>query len=185
MHVHRIALSWSGRAWLLCLLLAGSVSGLALAATPAPEFTHGKEADWINSKPLSLEALRGKVVLIEFWAFDCINCRRTVPWLHSMQERFGDKNLVIVGVHTPELARERSLDNVRAAVKEQRITYPVMVDGDYSYWGALDNRYWPAFYVVDKQGRIAAQAIGEMHVGEARSQKFEREIERLLAVDAT
>ena len=96
-----------------------------------------------------------------------------------MQERFGDR-LVIVGVHTPELPEERVTKNVLSAVRTQKLTHPVMLDGDYSYWAALDNKYWPAFYVVDKQGRIAAEAIGEMHVGEARADQFERKIKRII-----
>jgi thiol-disulfide isomerase/thioredoxin len=152
----------------------------ALAADRAPEFTHSTASEWLNSKPLRLKNLRGQVVLIEFWAFDCVNCRRTVPWMHSMQERFGDQGLAIVGVHTPELPQERSAANVSAAVREQNITYPVMLDADYSYWNALDNRYWPAFYVIDARGNVAAQAIGEMHIGQRRAVEFERQIEQLL-----
>ena len=87
-------------------------------------------------------------------------------------------------MHTPELAEERSIANVRNAVAEQRITNPVMVDGDYSYWNAMKNQYWPAFYVIDKSGRIAARAIGEMHVGQARAAELERAIEEQLAADA-
>ena len=157
----------------------------AQAASKAPEFTHSSQADWLNSKPLRLSELRGKVVLIEFWAFECVNCRRTQPWLHAIQQRYADKDFVIVSVHTPELPQERSTANVRAAVAEQQITNPVMVDGDYSYWNALKNQYWPAFYLIDKRGRIAARAIGEMHVGQARAAELERAIEEQLAADAS
>jgi thiol-disulfide isomerase/thioredoxin len=152
---------------------------LLLTLAMAPEFTHTASAEWLNSKPLRLEELRGQVVLVEFWAFDCVNCRRTVPWMHAMQKRYGDR-LVIVGVHTPELPEERVRKNVLAAIEAQKITYPVMLDDDYSYWKALDNQYWPAFYVIDRQGRIAAKAIGEMHVGDARAADFERQIDRLV-----
>ena len=157
----------------------------AQAASKAPEFTHSSQADWLNSKPLRLSELRGKVVLIEFWAFECVNCRRTQPWLHAIQQRYADKDFVIVSVHTPELPEERPTANVRAAVAEQQITNPVMIDGDYSYWNALKNQYWPAFYVIDKRGRIAARAIGEMHVGQARAAELERAIEEQLAADAS
>ena len=163
-------------------LTLGSVAG---AAQKAPEFTHSSQAEWLNSKPLRLSELRGKVVLIEFWAFECVNCRRTQPWLHAIQQRYADKDFVIVSVHTPELPEERSIANVRKAVAEQRITNPVMVDGDYSYWNAMKNQYWPAFYVIDKRGRIAARAIGEMHVGQARAAELERAIEEQLAADAS
>jgi thiol-disulfide isomerase/thioredoxin len=170
----------TARQWMLalCCSLVATLSPVS-AANKAPEFTHASSAEWLNSKPLRLKNLRGKVVLIEFWAFDCVNCRRTVPWVHSLQERFGDR-LVIVGVHTPELPEERVTQNVVAAVQSQKIEYPVMLDADYSYWQALDNKYWPAFYVVDKRGRIAAEAIGEMHVGQPRAADFERKIESLV-----
>lgn len=168
-------------AWLAALGLAGA----AQAAPKAPEFTHSSQAEWLNSTPLRLGQLRGKVVLIEFWAFECVNCRRTQPWLHAIQQRYADQEFVIVSVHTPELPEERSIANVRTAVAEQRISNPVMVDGDYSYWNAMKNQYWPAFYVIDKRGRIAARAIGEMHAGEARAKELEQAIEEQLAADAS
>jgi thiol-disulfide isomerase/thioredoxin len=173
----------------LALILAATAALVlgtpACAAQKAPEFTHSSQAEWLNSKPLRLGELRGKVVLVEFWAFECVNCRRTQPWLHAIQQRYADKDFVIVSVHTPELPEERSIANVRKAVAEQRITNPVMVDDDYSYWNAMKNQYWPAFYVIDKRGRIAARAIGEMHVGQARAAELERAIEDQLAADAS
>jgi thiol-disulfide isomerase/thioredoxin len=171
--------------WLTSLAAALILTAEALAAEPAPEFTHASASEWLNSKPLRLKNLRGQVVLIEFWAFECVNCRRTVAWMHDMQKRFGDQGLVIIGVHTPELPQERSAGNVSAAVREQNITYPVMLDADYSYWNALDNRYWPAFYVVDARGKVAAQAIGEMHIGQRRAVEFEQQIEQLLRARTT
>lgn len=167
-----------------------AVAALALgtaaqAAPKAPQFTHSSQTEWLNSKPLRLSQLRGKVVLIEFWAFECVNCRRTQPWLHAIQQRYADKEFVIVSVHTPELPEERSIANVRTAVAEQRITNPVMVDGDSSYWNAMKNEYWPAFYVIDKRGRVAARSIGEMHVGQARAAELEQAIEEQLAADAS
>ena len=166
------------------VLLAGLALALPALAhgrpPPAPEFSHQASADWLNSKPLQLANLKGKPVLIEFWTSECVNCLRSVPWLHSVQNRYREKNLVIVGVHTPELPQERSIDHVRAVVTKLGITYPVMLDADYSYWNAINNKYWPAFYLVDTSGRIAAQAIGEMHVGEARAKQFEEEIEKIV-----
>jgi thiol-disulfide isomerase/thioredoxin len=169
----------------LSVLIALTMGGTAQAAPKAPDFTHSSQAEWLNSKPLRLSELRGKVVLVEFWAFECVNCRRTQPWLHAIQQRYADEDFVIVSVHTPELPEERSTANVRAAVAEQQIANPVMVDGDYSYWNAMKNQYWPAFYVIDKRGRIAARAIGEMHVGQARAAELERAIEAELAADAS
>jgi thiol-disulfide isomerase/thioredoxin len=169
----------------LSVLIALTMGGTAQAAPKAPDFTHSSQAEWLNSKPLRLSELRGKVVLVEFWAFECVNCRRTQPWLHAIQQRYADEDFVIVSVHTPELPEERSTANVRAAVAEQQITNPVMVDGDYSYWKALNNEYWPAFYLIDKRGLIAAKAIGEMHIGQARAAELERAIEAQLAADAS
>lgn len=166
-------------------VVALALACTAQAAPKAPEFTHTSQADWLNSKPLRVGQLRGKVVLVEFWAFECVNCLRSQPWLHAIQQRYADKDFVIVSVHTPELPEERSIDNVRKAVGQQRITNPVMVDGDYSYWNAMKNQYWPAFYVIDKRGRIADRAIGEMHIGEARAAELEKAIEEQLAADAS
>jgi thiol-disulfide isomerase/thioredoxin len=172
---------------LLSALIAAAVAfaGPAQAAPKAPEFTHASQAEWLNSKPLRLNQLRGKVVLIEFWAFECVNCRRTQPWLHAIQQRYADQDFVIVSVHTPELPQERSIANVRAAISEQKITNPVMVDGDYSFWNAMNNQAWPAFYLIDKRGRIAFTAIGEMHIGQARAAELEQAIETELAADAS
>jgi thiol-disulfide isomerase/thioredoxin len=110
-------------------------------ATEAPEFPHQAATDWINSAPLTLASLRGSVVLVEFWTFDCYNCRNTLPWLKSIHAEYGSRGLKVVSVHTPELEQERNPANVRAAVKELGITYPVMIDGDHSYWRAMKNRY--------------------------------------------
>lgn len=174
------------RAPLVTVLTAAVVLACTAQAAPqAPEFTHSNQTEWLNSQPLRLSQLRGKVVLIEFWAFECVNCRRSQAWLHAIQQRHADKDFVIVSVHTPELPEERSIANVRAAVSEQKITNPVMVDRDYSYWNAMKNQYWPAFYLIDKRGRIAAAAIGEMHIGQARAAELEQAIEEQLAADAS
>lgn len=157
----------------------------ALAATPpeapkAPQFTHSRTEEWLNSKPLTLDSLRGKVVLVEFWTFDCINCLRSAAWVKKVASEKSTGGLVVIGVHTPELPQERDVTNVRKAVGKLGITYPVMIDGDYSYWSAMRNQYWPAFYLIDTEGRIRSTAVGEMHVGEARALKLERMIDELL-----
>jgi thiol-disulfide isomerase/thioredoxin len=162
------------------LLALRSTEVSAKVPSMAPEFTHRGSDDWLNSPPLSLQALRGKPVLVEFWTFDCINCRRSIPWMRSVQQRF--PGLTIVGVHTPELAQERVPENVRESVKRLGITYPVMIDADFSYWRALNNEYWPAFYLIDANGRITAASIGEMHVEDARAAGFEAEIGKALSV---
>jgi thiol-disulfide isomerase/thioredoxin len=168
---------------LVFIELAPMSSRASANATPlvAPEFTHHQANEWLNSPALTLSSLKGKVVLVEFWAFDCVNCRRTVAWLHSVQEKYAAQNFTIVSVHTPELAQERSADNVIKAIAQQHITYPVMLDGDYSYWNALNNQYWPALYLIDMNGQVVARAIGEMHVGESSALKFEQKIDDALA----
>jgi len=116
---------------------------------------------WLNSPPLTPAALRGKVVLVDFWTYTCINWLRTLPYLRAWAERYQQHGLVVLGVHTPEFDVEHDLDNVRRAVKELRVHYPVAVDNDYAIWGAFDNHYWPALYVVDAQGRIRHHRFGE------------------------
>ena len=168
---------------ILAELLVLAVLGRAQAAAPEtiPEFTHTQAAEWLNSRPLTLKELQGKVVLVEFWAFDCVNCLRSAAWLRSVADQDAAAGLVVIGVHTPELPQERVSANVRAAVQRLGINYPVMLDGDYSFWNAMNNRYWPAFYVVGPDGRVRAQAIGEMHVGESGALQLESTIKTLLA----
>jgi thiol-disulfide isomerase/thioredoxin len=182
--------SFMSRARLTDLPSLVAITTLALAAPTqhahagkelAPEFTHSSQAAWINSPPLTLAQLRGKPVLVEFWTFDCINCRRTLPWLKMMHQRYASDGLTIVSVHTPEFAHERDAQNVRTAVAKLGLPYPVMLDNDFSYWNAMANRYWPAFYLIDRQGRIGATAAGELHAGQARGDDFEQQVKRALA----
>jgi cytochrome c biogenesis protein CcdA/thiol-disulfide isomerase/thioredoxin len=132
--------------------------------------------DWLNSPPLTNEALKGKVVLIDFWTYSCINCLRTIPYLRAWAEKYKDQGLVVVGVHTPEFAFERNVDNIRAAVEKLKITYPVAVDNNYEIWRAFDNQYWPAHYFIDAQGRIRFH-----HFGEGEYDESERVLQELLA----
>jgi thiol-disulfide isomerase/thioredoxin len=166
--------------WFL-LALSACGGSVPVMSKEIPEFTHTLAADWINSDPLRLADLRGQVVLVEFWTFDCINCRNTLPWMKSIHDQYASQGLRVISVHTPELPQERDPDNVRAAVKEFGITYPVMLDGNFSYWRALNNRYWPAFYLVGRDGRIADSAIGELHKGQRRGDEMEAAIRTLLA----
>ncbi len=165
----------------LTLIVSTSVGIAGAGTNAAPEFTHSSPDAWINSPPLTLARLRGRAVLIEFWTFDCINCRRTLPWLKSLHQRYANGGLVVVSVHTPELEHERDVQKVKAAIKRLGIEYPVMLDNDFSYWSAMANRYWPAFYLVDRQGKIRATAIGELHTGQARGEDFERQVKQALA----
>ncbi|HTE40862.1 MAG TPA: redoxin family protein [Steroidobacteraceae bacterium] len=150
------------------------------APSVVPAFTHSNQNDWLNSPPLSLTSLRDKVVLVEFWTFDCINCLRSIPSIQAIQERFAGKDFQIVSVHTPELAHERRRANVVNALKRLEITYPVMLDTDFSYWNAMNNRYWPAFYLIDKSGALREIVVGEIRVGDARTAKLEKSISALL-----
>jgi len=163
------------------LAVAGCGGSVPAMSAEAPEFTHHAAAEWLNSPPLRLADLRGEVVLVEVWTFDCYNCRNTLPWLKAIHSEYEAKGLRVVGVHTPELPQERVPDNVRAAVKELGVTWPVMLDADFSYWRALNNRYWPAFYLVGRDGRIALAAFGELHRGTERGDRMESRIRELLA----
>jgi thiol-disulfide isomerase/thioredoxin len=116
---------------------------------------------WLNSGPIGPDQLRGKVVLIDFWTYTCINWRRTVPYLRAWAERYGKSGLLLVGVHSPEFAFEHDLDNVRQSVKEMGVAYPVAVDNDFSIWRAFANEFWPALYVFDSRGRLRHQVFGE------------------------
>jgi len=130
---------------------------------------------WINSPPLTPASLVGKVVLVDFWTYTCINWLRTLPYVRAWSQKY-KQHLVVVGVHAPEFPFEHDLDNVRRAVRQMKVDYPVAVDNDYAIWRAFDNHYWPALYAVDARGRVRYHQYGE---GEyERSEKF---IQRLLA----
>ncbi|ATA53716.1 cytochrome C biogenesis protein [Variovorax boronicumulans] len=132
--------------------------------------------EWINSAPLTPEALRGKVVLVDFWTYSCINCLRTLPYVRAWAEKYKDAGLVVLGVHAPEFAFEKNPANVRKAVKDLGIGFPVALDNDFSIWRGFDNQAWPAFYFVDAQGRIRHHQFGEN-----RYDKAEQVIQQLLA----
>jgi cytochrome c biogenesis protein CcdA/thiol-disulfide isomerase/thioredoxin len=131
---------------------------------------------WLNSAPIKIESLRGKVVLIDFWTYSCINCLRTLPYLKAWHEKYRSQGLVIIGVHSPEFAFEKSLANVAKAVSDLQIRYPVAVDSDQVIWRAFRNRYWPAHYFVDHRGQIRAH-----HFGEGEYEESEAIIQQLLA----
>lgn len=149
-------------------------------ALPAPAFPSNDPSDWLNSRPLDWRALQGRVVLVEFWTFACWNCTRSIPWLRGLPEKLG-AGFVMVGVHTPEFAHEAERDNVVRKLGELGVTWPVLLDNDYRYWKAMGNHYWPAFYLVDRRGRIRAHFRGETHEGDARAVAMEAELRRLLA----
>ena len=130
---------------------------------------------WLNSPPLSAQALRGKVVIVDFWTYSCINCLRSLPYVKAWASKYRDKGLVVIGVHAPEFAFERNIDNVRKAVHDLGVDYPVAIDNDYAIWRAFDNQYWPAHYFADAQGRIRYE-----HFGEGEYDQSERVIQQLL-----
>jgi cytochrome c biogenesis protein CcdA/thiol-disulfide isomerase/thioredoxin len=156
-------------------LQAGAGSGLP-ALGPAPDFTGNQR--WFNTageRPLSLDELRGKVVLVDFWTYTCINCIRTLPYLKAWDERYRDKGLVIVGVHTPEFPFERDAGNVEQAIAQNGLRYPVAQDNDYATWDAYGNQFWPAKYLIDARGQVRYT-----HFGEGDYEETEEAIRRLL-----
>ena len=140
----------------------------------APEFAGTQQ--WINSEPLTIESLRGKVVLIDFWTYSCINCIRTLPFLQTWHERYADEDLVIVGVHTPEFNFEKVYDNVVDATVAMGVAWPVVQDNDFVVWDSYSNRFWPAKYLIDKDGVIRYR-----HFGEGKYAETEEQIRALLA----
>lgn len=131
-------------------------------------------SSWINSKPLKLASLRGKVAVVHFWAFGCINCVHNQPHYQAWFEKFPETKLTIIGIHTPETERERSVDNLRGNVAERGIAYPVAVDGDSANWKAWGNNMWPSVYLIDKQGRVRAYWYGELNWQGARGEESMR-----------
>ena len=132
-------------------------------------------AGWLNSPPLSKKSLRGKVVLIDFWTYSCINCLRALPYVEGWAAKYKDAGLVVIGVHTPEFAFEKERANVEKALRDLKVTYPVALDNDYKIWQAFNNRYWPAHYFIDGKGRIRHH-----HFGEGEYAESERVIQELL-----
>lgn len=143
------------------------------AAEPAPDV--GGATGWLNSQPLLLRALRGKVVLVEFWTRECINCLHVIPHTRELYERYRQDGLVVIGVHTPEYEEERDPAGVAAAARGLDIGWPVAIDNDHRIWNAYSNRYWPALYLIDRNGRIVYR-----HVGEGGYAATEEQVRRLL-----
>ena len=160
-----------------CLVAAACTPGAHAddrTAPLAPEFTG--ISHWINSEPLTMSQLRGKVVLVEFWTYSCINCIHVAPHVKQWHHDYKDQGLVVVGVHTPEFGYERIQRNVETAVKRHGIEYPVAQDNGYRTWNAFGNQYWPALYLVDRDGRVVYR-----HFGEGGYDRTEARIKALLA----
>lgn len=143
----------------------------------APDLATG---EWINSEPLKLKDLRGRVVLIEFWTFGCYNCRNTLPFVKSWDDRYRQKGLTVIGVHSPEFDDERKVENIRREVASLGIRYSVVTDNDYQTWNAYSVEAWPTFFLLDKEGRIRWR-----HVGEGDYDEADRQIQKLLAEKQT
>jgi thiol-disulfide isomerase/thioredoxin len=165
----------------LCLIgaaspgIAGEPAPVAVAALQSTAPNFAGISNWFNSAPLSIAGLRGKVVLVNFWTYGCVNCVNTLPHVVELYAKYKDRGLVVVGVHTPEFPFERSASNVQAALKRHGITYPVAQDNDSQTWNAWRNQYWPSQYIVDQSGKIVFQ-----HDGEGQYEQIDRTIARLL-----
>jgi thiol-disulfide isomerase/thioredoxin len=150
------------------LTTALPIKGELLSLCNAPQ--------WLNSQPLAMGDLDGKVVLVDFWTYTCINWLRTLPYVRAWAEKYQDQGVVVIGVHTPEFPFEHDIENVRRAAKNMQVEYPIAIDNDYAIWRAFTNHYWPALYIVDTQGHLRYH-----HFGEGEYEQSERIIQHLLA----
>jgi thiol-disulfide isomerase/thioredoxin len=141
----------------MLLGMAPEIAG-AEVGKAAPEISG---QSWLNSKPLALAELKGKVVLLEFWTFGCYNCRNVEPHVKAWHQKYADKGLVVIGVHAPEFSYERVIANVQRYVRDHAILYPIAIDNDFITWNRYKNRYWPALYLIDKRGIIRYTRVGE------------------------
>jgi cytochrome c biogenesis protein CcdA/thiol-disulfide isomerase/thioredoxin len=163
-----------GNGAMMSAIGAGESGGTLPVEGTLPDLSGATQ--WLNSPPLTAASLKGKVVLIDFWTYSCINCLRTIPYVRAWAEKYRDQGLVVIGIHAPEFAFEKNVDNVKAAIASFKIDYPVAIDNDYALWRAFQNHYWPAHYFVDAQGRIRYH-----HFGEGAYDESERVIQKLLA----
>jgi thiol-disulfide isomerase/thioredoxin len=148
-------------------------SSMDNAQGPMPSLSGAVE--WLNSPALSNDSLKGKVVLVDFWTYDCINCQHTLPYVKDWAKKYEKDGLVVIGVHTPEYGFERIIDNVKDQVKKLGITYPVAIDNNYAIWRNFDNQYWPAHYLIDAKGQVRYT-----HFGEGSYETQEKVIQQLL-----
>lgn len=165
---------------LLIVAAAGPFAKDEIAPFAQPPFTQRSQDAWLNSRPLTLDDLEGRVVVLDFWTFDCWNCYRSFPWLKRLEASFADRDVRFLGVHSPEFAHEHDRQRVEAKVKAFGLEHPVMMDNDFAYWTAMGNRAWPAFYLVDRRGKVRYRFYGETHEGDRQARAIETAIERLL-----
>ncbi len=157
----------------LIMLTAAAVTRAGDVGRQAPELLN---ETWLNSGPLHLSDLKGKVVMVEFWTYGCYNCRNVEPYIKQWHKKFAPQGLAVIGVHSPEFDSERDIENVKRYVRERGIAYPVAIDNDFATWKNYHNRYWPALYLIDKKG-----VIRYVHVGEGEYALTEQTIQALLA----
>jgi thiol-disulfide isomerase/thioredoxin len=176
-------LRW-GRPWQARGPLA-SADGSAHAAPPALEATRAVEfpegAQWLQSKPLKLADLHDQVVIVHFWTFGCINCIHNYPVYKAWQEKYTGKGVTIIGVHTPEFAREADVARVRTKARDNGLMFPIVIDNDSTIWKSWDNNYWPSIYLIDKIGRVRYHWDGELHLNTTAGRRFASRIDELLA----
>jgi thiol-disulfide isomerase/thioredoxin len=167
-------LRWTGIGIIVLLAVWVSLQPAeAMIGKPAPEIAN---ATWLNSGPLRMADLQGKVVMVEFWTFGCFNCRNVEPYVKQWHQQYADQGLVVIGVHSPEFLHERDVGNVKRYIKEHDMRFAVPIDNDFSTWNSYGNRYWPAIYLIDKRGIIRYIKIGEGGYAET-----EQHIQTLLA----
>ena len=148
-------------------------AALPAASKALPDFQGISQ--WLNSTPLKIADLKGSVVLVQFWTFACINCQRTLPYITRWHRQYAASGLKLIGIHTPEFAYERDVNNIKRALKQHQITYPVPVDNEYKTWKAYDNQYWPHLFLADRQGFLHYD-----HIGEGAYEETEQTIRKLL-----
>ncbi len=149
------------------------IVAIASNGQPLPEFVGISQ--WLNSKPLTTADLKGKVILVQFWTFACINCQRTLPYIVQWHKKYASRGLKVIGVHTPEFAYEREINNIKRALAKHQITYPVPIDNQFKTWQAYSNEYWPHLFLADRQGILRYD-----HIGEGAYNTTEQTIDKLL-----
>ena len=150
-----------------------------VAPVTAPEFPPNTQ--WLQSEPLKLADLRGRVVIVQFWTFGCINCIRNYPVYKAWQEKYAGQAVTIIGVHTPEFTNEADVTRVRAKARENGLKFPIAIDNESRIWKSWDNHAWPSIYLIDKQGRVRFNWEGELHLENAEARQFASRIDELLA----
>lgn len=163
--------------YLSYLLLMILIPWGVFALSKAPDFP-AETSRWLDGKSLAWKNLQGKVVLLNVWTFACWNSYRSLPWLTSLKQKFPE--LVLVGIHSPEFSYEKNRQQVKSVMEKYKVTYPQLLDDDHQYWKKLNNHYWPAFYIVDKEGNIQGSFTGETHPGDSQAGAIEELIAGLL-----